>query len=91
MLSVEITGLDKLQRELGEMQRAFQALDGTIATLQFRPDDPESVQAAIQEMEAAVDAKVAPYRGNAVVETIAQKSKEAYRERILEMAASPQQ
>ena len=87
-MSVEIKGLNKLQRE---MQRAFQALDGTIGTLQFQPDDRESVRAAIQEMEAAVDAKIAPYRGNAVVESIAEKSKEAYREKILEVGASRQQ
>ena len=42
-------------------------MDGTIATLRFNADDPESVQDAIRQMEAAVDAKVAPYRGNALV------------------------
>lgn len=88
MSSVKITGLEKLQRELEEAQRALQALDGTIGTLRFKPDDPESVQEAIRQMEASVDAKVAPYRGNALVSTLAQKSKEAYRAKIGELAAS---
>jgi hypothetical protein len=90
MLSVKITGLEKLQRELEEAQRALQALDGTIATLRFKPNDPESVQEAIRQMEASVDAKVAPYRGNALVETVTEKSKDAYRAKILEMAAGGQ-
>jgi hypothetical protein len=89
-MSIKITGLDKLQRELEDAQRAFQSLDGTIATLRFNPDDPESVQEAIRQMEAAVDAKVAPYHGNALVSTVAQKSKAAYRAKILEMAGGGQ-
>lgn len=72
-VSIKITDLEKLQRELEDAQRAFESLDGTIATLRFNADDPESVEEAIRQMEAAVDARVAPYRGNALVSTVAQK------------------
>lgn len=37
-------------------------------------------------MEAAVDIKVAPYRGNELVSKLAQGMKEQYRKKILELA-----
>ena len=37
-------------------------------------------------MEAAIDSKVAPYRGNALVEGIGPELKEKYRAAILERA-----
>ena len=63
-MNINITGLDQLQRQLEEAQRALNSLDGTIDTLKFNPNDPQSVQAAIQQMEAAIDSKIAPYRNN---------------------------
>jgi hypothetical protein len=84
MISVKITGLEKLQRELLEAQRAFQSLDGTVATLRWNPADPKSVQEALRHMEAAVDRKTAPYRGNDLVFKVADTLKETYRKRILE-------
>lgn len=85
-MSVKITGLDKLQRELKDAQRAFQSLDGTLTTLKFNPDDPQSVKAAIRQMEAAIDSKTAAYRGNTLVSNVAQQLKDKYREKILERA-----
>jgi hypothetical protein len=87
-MNVTITGLDKLQRELEQAQRAFQSLDGTIATLKFSPGDPNSVQNAIRQMEAAIDSKTAAYRGNALVAKVAKAMKDQYREQILERARS---
>jgi len=83
---LKISGLEKLQRQLEDAQRAFGALDGEIATVRFDPDSPDSVQAAIRSMEAAVDRKVSPYRGNALVESVIPKLKEKYRAAILERA-----
>lgn len=84
MINVTITGLDKLQRELEDAQRAFQSLNGTIATLKWNPADPKSVREAIRHMEAAVDRKTAPYRGNDLVAKVAQGLKDTYRQRIIE-------
>ncbi|MGB3549627.1 MAG: hypothetical protein WA993_02980 [Candidatus Binatus sp.] len=81
-MSVKITGLDKLQRDLEEAQRAFRSLDGTITTLKFNPADPKSVEEAIRQMEAAVDSKTALYRGNLLVSKVAQGLKDKYREKI---------
>ncbi len=81
---LKITGLDKLQRELKDAQRAFQSLDGTIATLKFDPDNPASVQGAVRQMESAIDSKTAPYRNNTMVMQIANGMKDAYRKAIHE-------
>lgn len=78
----KITGLDKLQRELKDAQRAVQSLDGTIATLKFDPSNPASVQGAIRQMEAAIDSKTGPYRNNVMVMQVANGMKDAYREEI---------
>jgi hypothetical protein len=67
---------------------AFRSLDGTIATLKFSPGDPNSVQNAIRQMEAAIDSKTAAYRGNALVAKVAKAMKDRYREQILERARS---
>lgn len=85
-MNVKITGLDKLQRDLKDAERALKSLDGTVATLKFNPGDPQSVKDAIRKMEAAVDSKIAPYRGNALVSQLAQGMKDQYREKILELA-----
>jgi hypothetical protein len=65
-MPAKITGFDKLQRELEDAQRAFKSLDGTIAKIDCDPSDPQNVQDAIRQMEAAIDSKTAAYRGNAL-------------------------
>lgn len=87
-LNINITGLDKLQRDLDDAQRAFKSLDGTIATLEFDPDDPASVQNAIRQMEAAIDGKTSRYRNNPLVIQVANGLKDAYRKAIREKKAA---
>jgi hypothetical protein len=72
---LKIAGLDKLQQQLEDAQRAFRALDGEVATVRFNPEEPGSVEAAIRIMEAAIDSKVGPYRNNALVVSIVPKLK----------------
>ena len=85
-MNVNIAGLDKLQRELEDAQRAFRSLDGTIATLKFDPSDPRSVQNAIRQMEAVIDSKTAANGGNPLVTKVAKAMKDQYREKIVEQA-----
>jgi hypothetical protein len=80
---VELSGFKELQKTLDDAQRALKSLDGDLATLRVDPYNP---QTAIAEMERAVDAKLAPYRGNAIVEQIADASKEQFRNYILQQA-----
>ena len=89
-MGFKISGLEKLQKELEEAQRAFAALDGQITTLNFNPVDPESVQEAIRQMEAAIDAKAAPYKNNQLVQKIIPSLKDRYRQAILEKSAEHQ-
>jgi len=80
-------GFDELQKQLRDAQSAFQSLDGTIATLRFNPNEPASVQAAIGQMESAIDERIALYRDNKLVQSVASQMKQKYREQIEERAA----
>jgi hypothetical protein len=86
MLSMKITGFDKLQRELKEAQDAFESLEGTIATLRFNPEDAASVQEAIRQIETAVDAKTARFSANPLVRSVVDKLKSTYRQKLVERA-----
>jgi hypothetical protein len=54
----KIKGLDKLQRDLAAVQKALEAMDGELGTVQFDPNDPGSIEAAIQEVARIVDRKI---------------------------------
>jgi hypothetical protein len=83
LFNLNITGFDDLQKTLDDAQRALKSLDGDLATLRVDPNNP---QTAIAEMERAVDAKLARYRGNVIVDQIAEASKEQFRNYILQQA-----
>jgi hypothetical protein len=89
MINSTITGLDKLQHQLEEARRGLESLNGTITTLKFNPDDPASVRRAVQQMQSAVDAKVASYRGNPLVAKVAEMTKNNFRQRILAQGKTP--
>ena len=82
-MTIRIEGLDKLKRQLDEASRAFRSLDGEIAKVSVVPGDQASVQAAIREMEAAIDRKAAPYRGNPLVDPVVKQLKAKYREHLI--------
>ncbi len=83
----EFRGFDHLQRQLEEASKAFQSLDGEVARVAFDPNDQASVHAAIQYVEAVIDQKLAPYRGNVMVESVGGQLKEKYHDAILQRAA----
>ena len=66
-------------------------LDAVLAQLAFDPGDPASVAAAISRMDAAIDAKVAPYGLNPDVQAMAEGKKQAYRDAIRQRAQAPHQ
>jgi DNA-binding FadR family transcriptional regulator len=82
-MKIEIAGLDKLQRELEEARRGLESLNGTIATLKYNPADSRGVQAAVRQMEAAIDSKIARYSGNSLVSKAAEAMKGKFRDEIL--------
>ena len=83
----KISGLDKLQRELAEAQKAFEAIDGEIGTVQFDADDPASIDAAISFMEEMIDERVGALSRNNIVGPMADEMKQKYREANLDRAA----
>jgi hypothetical protein len=90
MFNAKITGLDRLQRQFEDAQRALESLNGTITTVKIDPNDPASVQRAIHQMETTVDNKVARYGDNPLVAQVAAKSKAHFRERLLKRARGEQ-
>lgn len=75
-----IGGFDKLQRQLQQAQRAVAGLDGEIAEIEFDPGDQASVEAAIRQMEQAIDTKVGQNAANnPLVHQIVQGLKDQYR------------
>ncbi|WOD14363.1 hypothetical protein [Paraburkholderia kirstenboschensis] len=79
-----IKGLDGFVRQLKDASRAFESLKGEIAPVSVVPGDQASVQAAIEQIEAAIDQRAAPYRGNPFVDPVVKAFKEKYREHIIE-------
>lgn len=82
-MNFKITGLDKLQRDLEQAQRAFKSLDGEVARLTFDPNDQASINAALRQLDNAIDAKVRPYRGNQLVDGVAKGIREELRKGFL--------
>lgn len=80
-------GLDKLKRQLGQINEAFAAEDGKLGELRFDPKDPASIEAAIVEMEHLVDAKTSAFPGNPLLKNLAEQMKEKYRAHIVRRAA----
>lgn len=85
---IKITGLDQLSRHLENANKALQALDGQLTTVNFDPSDPSSIEAAIQQVNTTINEKIGKYGDNSVVGPLAQQMKEKYREAIVEKAAA---
>jgi hypothetical protein len=86
-MSLRITGLDELQKQFADAATALQALDGEINTVKFDPTDPSTVEAAVVQIEQTIDTKVAPYRGNKIVENFVGQMKDRCRQEIYDRAA----
>lgn len=84
---VKITGLDKLTRTLGDAQKAIAAIDGELGAVNFNPNDPASIEAAIAQMEAMIDERLGDYASNPIVAPMMEGMKERYRDAIIERAA----
>src|SRR5258708_1519131 len=75
---------DAVTRTLAEAGEGLEALQEEVIEAGFDPDDPASVQAAIQHVEDTIDAKVARFRGNALVREAADQIKTECRADILQ-------
>lgn len=84
----KIEGLDKLQRQLKDAERAFQELDGELGSVTFDPHDPASIEHAVHEMTRMIDDRVGGYASNPIVGPLVDEMKVKYREAIVEKAAT---
>ena len=85
---MKIEGLDSLTRQLNDAQKALAGLDGELGVVTFTPDDPASIEAAIQRVSDMIDEKLGDYADNPFVAPLIEGAKEQYREGILEQAAA---
>lgn len=83
----KISGLDNLSRQLTDAQKALDVLDGELGTVSFDPDDPASIEAAIQSVETIIDEKLGPYANNPIIAPLAEEMKEKYRDAIIDRAS----
>lgn len=84
---MKILGLDSLQKQLGELEKAMTELDGELGSVSFDPEDPASIDQAIRKMETVIDNRIGSYAGNDMVAGIVDATKEQFRVSILERAA----
>jgi hypothetical protein len=85
---IKITGFDELQKELTDAQKILSEIDGDLGQVTFDPEDPSSIEQAIQLMEKIVDDKVSGYEDNSIVGPLAEEMKDGFRKEILESAAA---
>lgn len=84
---VKISGLDKFSNDLDEASRALSALDGELGIVHFDPEDAQSIQLAISQMEQIIDERMGRYLNNPIVGPLVDEMKEKYADAILEKAA----
>lgn len=60
----KITGLDKLQKNLKDAERALSELDGELGVVNFDPNDPASIEGAIQSVNRMIDERLGEYSSN---------------------------
>jgi hypothetical protein len=87
-MSFKITGLDKLSADLAGARKALADLNGELGTVRFDPNDPGSIEAAVQEVERLVDERLGSYASNPIIGPMAAGMKEQYRQGILDRAAA---
>ncbi len=83
-----ISGLDKLTKQLSEAEKALGNLDGDLASVNFDPEDPASIDAAIQELYRTIDQKIGSYSNNPLIDQMVGGLKEQGRQAILDKAAA---
>jgi hypothetical protein len=74
--------------QLDEARRAFEAADGELGSVSFDPEDPASIEAAIQRAEGIVDDRLGAYASNLIIGPMAAQLKDKYRQAIIDQAAA---
>jgi hypothetical protein len=82
------SGLDRVAKDFEEASKALSQLDGTLGEVNFDPNDPASIERAINAVNSMVDEKTIGFENNPIIEPLVREMKEKYRDAILENAAA---
>lgn len=89
-MGVKITGIDNLQKQLKEVEKVTEALNGSY-DLRFDVNDPVSIENAIQDACSMVDERASGYANNPMVTPLIEHAKENLRQYILDSAEQQRQ
>jgi hypothetical protein len=84
-MGFELSGFDALDRHLEQLGKAVELLQGDIAQIQFDPNDPASVERAVSEMRASVDAKAGEPGRSPLAKEIIEAVKDHFEARIRQL------
>ncbi|MBA4500879.1 hypothetical protein [Marinobacterium marinum] len=80
-------GFEQLQKTLEEVQLALEELGGALGEVNYDPEDPASIESAIQAVYQMVDEKTEAYASNQIVMSLVAETKEGLREQIIQHAS----
>lgn len=83
----KLTGFDELSRDLKQAQEALELLAGELGSVTFDPEDPSSIEQAIQGANQLIDDRVGSYASNPIIGPMIEGTKDQFRDFILENAA----
>ena len=84
-MGVKISGLETMQKQLKEVEKATEALNGSY-DVHFDANDPVSIENAIQEAYSMVHERASGYATNPMVSPLIEGMKENLRQQILDSA-----
>lgn len=89
-MGVKISGLEKMHKQIKDVERATGALNGSY-DVHFDANDPVSIENAIQEAYSMVDERASGYATNPMVGPLVEHMKENLRQQILDSAEQQRQ
>ena len=80
--------LNKFKNDLEQAQKAMSNIDGELGSVSYDPHNPESIDAAVQQVEKMIDDRIGSYANNIFIKPMIKQLKEHYRIGIIDKAAS---
>ncbi|MEI4263602.1 hypothetical protein [Roseovarius sp. D0-M9] len=85
---MKVTGFEAIKKKTDQMTKFAEEIDGELASVSFDPANPESIEAALQQISDAIDEKSKSYERNDWIQNLAAQLKEHARNNVLEKAAA---
>lgn len=85
---MKFKGFDAIKKKTEQLSKFAKEIDGELAHVKFDPSDPASIEAALQEINDAIDAKTKSYERNDWIQNLAEQLKEHGRNSVLKKAAA---